>query len=99
MGGARAVTTINHELHTTHRWPVWLADGKRFLYLASSHGNPAANEHNGIYLAQLDGKKERMLMPADSNAVAAPGYLLYVQNNILMAMPFNERSGELKVTL
>ena len=94
-GAARAVTTINHELHTTHRWPVWLADGNRFLYLASSHGNPAANEHNGIYLAWLDGKKERMLMPADSNAVVAPGYLLCVQSNILMAVPFNERSGEL----
>jgi Tol biopolymer transport system component len=94
-GAARAVTTIDHELHTTHRWPVWLADGKRFLYLASSHGNPAANEHNGIYLAWLDGKKERMLMPADSNAVVAPGYLLCVQSNILMAVPFNERSGEL----
>jgi Tol biopolymer transport system component len=94
-GAARAVTTINHDLHTTHRWPVWLADGKRFLYLASSHANPAANEHNGIYLAQLDGKKERMLMPAGSNAAVAPGYLLYEQSNILLAVPFNEPSGEI----
>jgi eukaryotic-like serine/threonine-protein kinase len=94
-GTARAVTSINHELHTTHCWPVWLGDGNRFLYLASSHGNPAANEHNGIYLAWLDGKKERMLMPAESNAVVSLGYLLCVQSNILMAVPFNERSGEL----
>src|SRR5947208_15959985 len=34
-------------------------------------------------------------MPADSNAVLAPGYLLFVQSDILMAVPFNERSGEL----
>ena len=94
-GAAKAVTTLNSEMHTTHRWPVWLADGNRFLYLASSHGIPAANEHNGIYIASLDGAKDRMLMPADSNAVLAPGYLLYVQSDILMAVPFNERSGEL----
>jgi eukaryotic-like serine/threonine-protein kinase len=94
-GTARPITTINRGMHTTHRWPAWLADGNRFLYFASSHGNPAANEHNGIYLASLDDQKERMLMPADSNVVVAPGYLLYVQSGILMAVPFNERSGEL----
>jgi Tol biopolymer transport system component len=98
-GTARPVTTINRGIHTTHRWPAWLADGNRFLYFASSHGNPAANEHNGIYLSSLDGKlddkKDRMLMPSDSNAVVAPGYLLYVQSDILMAVPFSERRGEL----
>jgi len=95
-GATKPVTTLNHELHTTHRWPLWLADGDRFLYLATSHGNPAANEHNGIYLASLDGQKERMLMPADSNVAVLPGYLLYVQSNILMAVPFDEKRGELK---
>jgi Tol biopolymer transport system component len=94
-GAVRPVTTINHELHTTHRWPVWLVDGNHFLYLASSHGNPTASDHNGIYLASLDGQKERMLMPADGNVVVASGYLLCVQNNILMAVPFNEKKGEL----
>ncbi|MBV8475602.1 MAG: hypothetical protein JOZ36_02965 [Acidobacteria bacterium] len=86
-GAARPITAINQDLHTTHRWPLWLANGNRFLYLASTHGNPAANEHNGLYLASLDGKNERMLMPAESNAVVASGYLLYVQSNILMAVP------------
>jgi Tol biopolymer transport system component len=95
-GAPRPVTTINKELHTTHRWPVWLADGNHFLYLASSHGNPSASEHNGIYLASLDGHKERMLMPAASNAAVASGYLLSVQDEILMAVPFNEAKGELK---
>jgi Tol biopolymer transport system component len=94
-GTARPVTTIDRAIHSTHRWPVWLADGNRFLYLASSHGNAGANERNGIYLASLDGKPPHMLMPADSNAVVAPGYLLYVQSGILMTVPFNERSGEL----
>jgi len=94
-GAAKPVTTVNRAVHTTHRWPEWLPDGKRFLYLASSHSNAAANERNGVYLASLDGQKERMLIPSDSNAVVAPGYLLYVQSDILMAAPFSEKNGEL----
>ena len=94
-GASRPVTVINREVHSTHRWPAWLADGKRFLYFASSHGNAGANEHNGIYIASLDGRPAHMLMPTDSNAVLAPGYLLYVQSNVLMAVPFNEGKGEL----
>jgi eukaryotic-like serine/threonine-protein kinase len=93
-GATTQVTTLNRELHTTHRWPLWL-DGNRFLYLASSHGNPGANEHNGIYLASINGEKDRMLMPADSNVAVVPGYLLYVQSNILMAVPFDQKRGEL----
>jgi len=94
-GSPRPVTAIDRAIHSTHRWPVWLADGKRFLYFASSHGNAGANEHNGIYLASLDGTPAHMLIPTDSNAVIAPGYLLYVQSDILMAVPFNEGRGEL----
>jgi len=100
-GTARPITNLNREMHTTHRWPVWLADGKHFLYLATTHGNPTANQSNGIYLGSLDGQKEdgqkeRMVLPTDSNAAVAPGYLLYVQSGTLMAVPFDERTGQLK---
>jgi serine/threonine-protein kinase len=95
-GTARPVTTINRAIHSTHRWPVWLAHGKRFLYLASNHGNPAPSAHNGIYVASLDGKENRMLMPADSSVAVAPGYLLYSQNETLMAQSFDEQRTELK---
>ncbi len=95
-GAIRQITTIDTSVHTTHRWPVWLADGKRFLYLATNHGNPAASGHNGIYVASVDGKENRMLMPADSNVEVAPGYLLYSQNETLMAQPFDEQRAELK---
>ena len=98
-GTAKPVTTLNTEMHTTHRWPVWLPDGHAFLYLATSHGDPEANADNGIYLGSIDGKldnkKDRMLMPSDSNAMVVPGYLFYVQSGILMAVPFNDRGDEL----
>jgi eukaryotic-like serine/threonine-protein kinase len=94
-GAAKTVTAINPAMHTTHRWPLWLPDGKRFLYLATAHGNAAASEHNGIYISSLDGKENRMLLPCESNAALAPGYLLFLQGGTLMAQAFNERRGEL----
>ncbi|HEV2113224.1 MAG TPA: hypothetical protein VGR50_03685, partial [Terriglobales bacterium] len=94
--GIYSVPAAGAKLHTTHRWPIWLGDGRRFLYLATNHGNPAASDHNGIYVASLDGKENRMLMPADSSVAVAPGYLLYTQNDTLMAQPFDEQRAELK---
>jgi hypothetical protein len=35
----------------THRWPTFLADGKRFLYLA----NAGSANSNGIYLQSAPG--------------------------------------------
>ena len=37
-----------------------------------------------------------MLMPADSSVAVAPGYLLYSQNETLMAQSFDEQRTELK---
>ena len=90
------MTKVKAGVHTTHRWPVWLPDGKSFLYLATNHENPSANEHNGIYVATLDGSENRMLMSAESNPVVVPGYLLYVQIGVLMAQPFDARRAQLQ---
>jgi len=90
-----AVTKVDSSYHTTHRWPYFLPDGKHFLYLASSHVNPGPTERNGIYWASLDGKENRFLMPADSDAVYASDYLLFVQNGALMAQPFSPDRGRL----
>ncbi|HEX6502350.1 MAG TPA: protein kinase [Terriglobales bacterium] len=90
-----AVTRLDPTYHTTHRWPRFLPDGKHFLYLAASHVNPGPSERNGIYWASLDGRENHFLMPADSDAVYASGYLLFVQNGSLMAQPFIPDSGRL----
>ena len=73
---------------TTHRWPVALPDGLRFLYFASPFG--PVSEDNAIYLASLDGKENRILIhPASSNALYASGHLLYARENTLMAQRFD----------
>jgi eukaryotic-like serine/threonine-protein kinase len=87
-GGTPAAVTMLDTKESSHRWPDFLPDGKHFLYFA--HGTTPAD--NGIYLAALDSKERKLLLRNDSNATyAAPGYLLFVRDNTLMAQRFNPR--------
>src|SRR5215471_2511442 len=94
-GTAQQVTKVDSARHTTHRWPFFLPDGNHFLYLAASHSKPHA-EFDQIFVASLDGKENRALTTSTSNAIAVPGYLLFVQGTTLMAQPFDIGSATLK---
>jgi len=73
----------------SHRWPNFLPDGRHFLFFARSR----QRENRAIYLGSLDSKATRRLMPADSNAIfAPPGYLLFLREGTLVALPFSEKS-------
>jgi len=92
---------------TTHRWPHFLPDGRRFLYLAS----PNVSEKRAVFVATLDGRENRPLAlapdaslsasesghPARTEAVAnaayASGHLLFVQRGTLYARPFDPSSA------
>ena len=92
-GGTRVALTTPDAKETSHRWPDFLPDGNHFLYFA--HGATTAD--SAIYVGALDSKdrdKDRkLLLHNDSNAIyAAPGYLLFVRDNTLVAQPFNLRS-------
>jgi eukaryotic-like serine/threonine-protein kinase len=83
---------------TSHRWPVFLPDGKHFLYLAANF--TGLLEHNAIFLGSLDSEERRLLVSSSANvAYAEPGYLLYLRDNeTLVAQAFDRRryvlSGE-----
>ena len=88
-GGTRVPLTTLDSNETSHRWPDFLPDGNHYLYLA--HG--ATRADSGVYLAALDSKERKLLLRNDSNAVyAAPGYLLFVRDNTLMAQRLNLRA-------
>jgi serine/threonine protein kinase/Tol biopolymer transport system component len=75
---------------TTHRWPVFLPDGKHFLYLAANFGGKL--EHNAIFLGSLDSHETRFLVSTNANAAyAEPGYLLYQRDKTLVAQGFDRR--------
>jgi hypothetical protein len=94
-GAATPVTRLDPKLHSTHRWPSFLADGKHFVYLAASHANPRS-ENAGIYAVSLDGGEPKRLTASYGGALPVPGWLLLVQDGSLMATPFD--AGRLAVT-
>ncbi|MFY9560484.1 MAG: protein kinase, partial [Terriglobales bacterium] len=82
---------------STHRWPVFLPDGKHFLYLAANFTGQL--ESNTIFLGALDSNEKRLLVTTSANAAyAEPGYLLYLRDKTLVGQPFDRRryvlSGE-----
>jgi eukaryotic-like serine/threonine-protein kinase len=94
-GGTPVAVTKLTEKYTTHRWPTFLPDGKHFLYLAANHAAPTTGE-TAVFWASVDGKQNKMVVLTPSNALYAPGYLLFVRQNALMAQPFDPSTGELK---
>lgn len=76
---------------TTHRWPVFLPDGRHFLSLAANFAGQF--EKNTIFLGSLDSGEKRSIVSASSNAAYAdPGYLLYLRDNALVAQRFDSRN-------
>jgi serine/threonine protein kinase/Tol biopolymer transport system component len=77
----------------SHRWPVFLPDGRHFLFTARSD----LKEHTGIYVGSLDSKTTRALVTAQSNAIyAPPGFLLFAREGTVMAQRFD--AGALAVS-
>ncbi|MEJ7623976.1 MAG: protein kinase, partial [Pyrinomonadaceae bacterium] len=86
---------------TSHRWPSFLPDGRRFLYFSRS----TQKQEEGIYVGSLDSNESKFLLNTSLLAVFAPavpggttGHLLYVRDKSLVAQPFDtgrlELSGE-----
>jgi eukaryotic-like serine/threonine-protein kinase len=94
-GGAPSeLTRIDPALHSSHRWPAFLPDGKHFLYLAMHH-DPSKAGNNGVYYASLDGRENRLLVHSQSNGIYAAGFLLFSRADQLLAQAFDPDSGKL----
>ena len=96
-GGTSApVTEIDASRHeTTHRYPVFLSDGKHFLFLRASHGLSSRNEGNAIWIGSLDSKETTRFIQSASNVTVVNDHLLFLRDGFLMAQPFNTSSLEL----
>ena len=85
-------TKVDAALHTSHRWPFFLPDGKHFLYIAINHDS-GKSANNAVYFASLDGRVNRPLFHAESNAIYADGFILFARGDQLMAQRFDPDSG------
>jgi hypothetical protein len=89
-GEPRPVTQLDEARgDNSHRFPVFLADGRRFLYLVRSSvfGAPPT-----VRVGRLDGEDSTLLMSSESNVAIAGGHLLYTRDGTLMARPFDEKA-------
>jgi Tol biopolymer transport system component len=73
------------------RFPRFLPDGRRFLYVARG-GNRA---NSSVYLGSIDGQSKRLFSTTSQVEYSPPGYLLYVRNETLMARRFDATTLEL----
>jgi tRNA A-37 threonylcarbamoyl transferase component Bud32 len=92
-GTPSPVTTLEGGAFTSNRWPVFLPDGKHFLYLAVHHENVSKSV---VFLGSLDGGKPVQVMESPSSFRYANGYLLFLRQGTLMAQKLDTSQGRLQ---
>jgi eukaryotic-like serine/threonine-protein kinase len=87
-GSAALATTLDAKaIDLSHRFPFFLPDGKHFLYASWKSAF-----HVTLRLASLDSREAgQSLQEADSSALYAQGYLLFLRGTTLMAQPFDAK--------
>ena len=78
----------------THRWPMFLPDGRHYLYLAANV--TGGSNPNAIFVGSLDSNEKRFVVKTSANAAyAAPGYLLFCRDRTLFGQRFDLNKYEL----
>jgi Tol biopolymer transport system component len=90
-GEARPLTSLDASRNETAHWaPQFLPDGRQLLFVV----NGGAGEHAGLHVISLDAPAERRrIRPGGTThfRYAPPGHLLFVQDGILLAQPFDAK--------
>ena len=89
-GAVSAATVLDRARGESAHWaPVFLPDGRHFLYVAAGSKTGGPNDLNGIYVTALDSNERKLLVPGGSNAKYARGHLFFMREQALMAQPFD----------
>jgi eukaryotic-like serine/threonine-protein kinase len=97
-GPISQITTIDSGLPvTSHRWPSFLPDGRRFLYIAFSTVLSGPDSGHALYVGSLDRPEQHLLLRTNAKAeYVAPGFLLFTRERNLLAARFDPRSLALR---
>ena len=87
-GKPEPVTRLDASLHVTaHRYPVFLPDGRHFLYMAANLSGNTGDPANSIRVGSLDGKTDKVVVAGvASNPSFVAGHLLYPREGALLAV-------------
>ena len=70
----------------SHRWPQFLPDGRHFLFTVRS----GRADQRGVYVGTLNEETRHQLLRLESDAhYVAPGYLLFLDGDTLLAQSFD----------
>src|SRR5262249_25461957 len=88
------VTTLDStRKETAHRFPWFLPDGRRFLYVALPH----RGHGHQVNVGSIEGRGRDSLLSVGGAPVSAePGYLVFSRSRHLVAQRFDWRSMRLK---
>jgi len=84
-GMVRPATILDQSRDVAHGLPVFLPDGRRFLYLAVRKGNDGTE----VVLGSLDSTESRRVFGSEGNVEVAGRYLISMSKGVLMAHPFD----------
>src|SRR5262249_975055 len=84
-GDRRAVTSLKPPQEIGHMNPVFLADGRHFLF--TIRGVP---DVQGVYIGSLDGGEPPRLLPGAIAPNIIGDYLLFVRQGTAFAQPFRQ---------
>lgn len=65
----------------SHRWPVFLPDGKHFLFWAGNFGNVKDDRESGIFLSSLEAKEKKLVTIAHSSFALSADRMFYADND------------------
>jgi Tol biopolymer transport system component len=95
-GKAEPVTRYDPKTEITHRWPLFLPDGRHFLYVSRASGTER-RDVGRLMLASLDAPDANVLIEDATNALyVEPGYLIYGRSASLYAWRFDVKSLRLE---
>jgi len=90
-GTPKQVTTLNTGRgESSHRWPIFLPDGRHFLFFVRNIPNL---DITGIYAGSLDSQDYHMVVRTGAweQAFETSGTILYSSDGAVVAQPFDER--------
>jgi eukaryotic-like serine/threonine-protein kinase len=90
-GAPQPLTRLNAALlENSHRFPRFLPDGRRFLFVSRC----ADRANNALYLGSLDSAEVKRVMFAEGRAVYVNGRLIYYRDGAVVAQTFDWKTGQ-----
>ena len=83
-----SASTQRELVYHSHRFPSFLPDGNRFLFLARSD-LALDTGRNKAAIGSVDGGDVQPVVDTPTQAEYADGHLLYLQDDVLLARPFD----------